>query len=105
MSWIQWVAIAVVCALGALALAAVPLLSALLAFAAVACLLAPILMRRRRDKYDLGTLKEFHEREKEGPLPDVGSVHDADTVTCPHCFEIYDANSGVCRNCGRSPAS
>lgn len=105
MTWIQWVSIAVVCAIGALALSAVPVLSSLLAVAAVACLFAPILVRQGRDKYDLGALKELHEQERQGPLPDVGTVEDADTVTCPHCFEIYDANSKVCRNCGRSPAS
>ena len=55
---------------------------------------------RLRDRYDLGTLREIHEREELSEL-DPGTVDpEADKVVCLHCNHQYHSRFPACPNCG-----
>jgi hypothetical protein len=61
---------------------------------------AIIAFNNRRDKYDLGVLRQVHDRElvEEIELPEPS---DYDSVHCLHCGTVYTNDLQVCPNCGQ----
>lgn len=58
--------------------------------------------RARRDPYDLGLLREIHEREELSTIePEL--VVDGGEIICPHCQTPYMSRLPVCPNCKRMP--
>lgn len=56
---------------------------------------------RTRDRYDLGALREVHDRVELEEI-EVGTAReDAGSITCPHCLQAYDRRLGICPNCRR----
>lgn len=54
----------------------------------------------RRDPYDLGLLREVHERDQL-PTSEAEEAPD-DAVYCRHCHEAYPASCLQCPRCGRT---
>ena len=54
---------------------------------------------KRRDKYDLGALREFDEQEELREI-DLGMPSpEADKVVCPRCGNVYKARFPICPAC------
>lgn len=54
----------------------------------------------RKDKYDLDTLKEVHDREEVRNL-EVEEPPEYDSFMCRGCGEVYDIRIRSCPRCGR----
>lgn len=59
------------------------------------------IQKRSRSKYDLGLLREVHEKEEVRNL-EVEEDHDYGTVVCLACQTVYDRRLPACPNCGRA---
>lgn len=60
------------------------------------------LQERRRDPYDLGLLKEIHDRKEIEEIEREEEDFDYGSIVCPHCQTVRDKRIPACPNCGRS---
>jgi hypothetical protein len=101
--WLPTLAAAVALLLLAVAASGAPSLSqALLVLAVAAGALTFFqVLRGRRDKYDLGRLREVEEKETVRELLDRDDEEEYDSVHCLHCGTVYSIDFPACPNCGR----
>lgn len=105
-AWIAPLAISIVCCLLLIFLGAYTaiarVLVAIAGFSALVAIGNAIRGRvRLPDRYDLGTLREIHEREELMDL-DPGTLDpEADRVVCFYCNHQYHSRFPACPHCGR----
>ena len=101
--WIRATALGLIALLLMLPLASVPFaIPTLSVAAAVSFALALVSGIRRKDRYDLNSLREFHDAEELREIEEQLSVSDeADRVVCVHCMTVYNRRLGVCPKCGQ----
>lgn len=103
-SWFPFIALSLAFAIAAGAFSTSPPIRTLLALAAGASLLRAISLatsERRASKYDLGALKDFHEREEARQI-ELDEPEEFDSVHCFHCGTVYSNQLPACPHCGRS---
>ena len=100
---VRLAAIALLCAMLWAVLAQWPLISQAFAFVAGIFTVATIssIVRKPRDKYDLGLLREIDQKAQ---FREVEDMHQSefDSVICPNCATVFSPLLKVCPGCGRS---
>jgi hypothetical protein len=59
-----------------------------------------VALLNRKDKYDLGTLREVHDREEVRELL-IDEPAEYDSFLCQGCGAVYDVRIRTCPRCGR----
>jgi hypothetical protein len=105
----MYVGLGIVCCFASLGLWPVRILGEALCVCAVVCFVGAIaaLPGLLRSRYDLGALREVHERETVKLLlienPDEPA--EFDSIHCLNCGEVYNLRIPICPSCGYDPRS
>jgi hypothetical protein len=99
-AWLAPLAVAIACCLLLPSIGFGTVGDVLVTVAAISAALAIYLGVRPRERYDLQSLREFHESEELREI-DPGDVSDeADRIVCVRCGRDYSARFPICPHCG-----
>ena len=79
-----------------------PLLAVGALLSLVATGVAIVLDFTTRSRYDLGALRELHEREEVARLDPDSLQGTGDSFLCLYCNEVYSSDFRACPKCGKS---
>jgi hypothetical protein len=102
-SWFPYAALALAFAMGATAFSTAPFVQNLLLLLSALCGVAVgahVLAGKRSARYDLGVLREVHEREEALEI-ELDEPQEFDSVHCLHCDTVYSSRLPACPQCGR----
>ena len=100
-AWLPYVGLAVAAFILAGAIPFVAFRTALLVLgASLLAIAVAVTFGGRRDKYDLGLLREIEEREQIAQL-EVPEPAEYDSVLCTCCHTVYSTRFPACPNCAK----